>query len=96
MCPHEVKSERGLRYHMQLHKEWGEEADDIEEVKESDEVMEARPEHSEEIGNVDIDQSEGVVTDTEQCDRRIHLFISLMRKLMFSLKLTSQIFFRMF
>ena len=68
VCPHEVKSERGLRYHMQLHKEWGEEADDIEEVKESDEVMEARPEHSEEIGNVDIDQSEGVVTDTEQCD----------------------------
>ena len=52
---------------MQLHKELGEEADGIDEVKESAEVMEARPEYSEEIGNVDIDQSEGVVTDTEQC-----------------------------
>ena len=41
---------------MQLHKELGEEADGIDEVKESAEVMEARPEYSEEIGNVDIDQ----------------------------------------
>ena len=56
VCQHKVKSERGLRYHMQLHKELGEEADGIDEVKESAEVMEARPEYSEEIGNVDIDQ----------------------------------------